>query len=108
MRTNLSAAQRLGWIPREVALQNDARLMPIIREIQAAGIASLNGIARALDERGIPTPLNANGWSGEQVRRMLARSATPAAISEAAKVVQMPPRRHRSSDDRDDHPAFQQ
>src|SRR5690348_5853875 len=77
MRKNLSAAQRHGWIPREVALQNDARLMPIIREIQATGITSLNGIARALDERGIPTPLNAKGWSGEQGRRMLARSADP-------------------------------
>src|SRR4051812_45543525 len=106
MRTNLSAAQRLGWIPREVALQNDARIMPIIREIQAAGITSLSGIGRALDQRGIPTPLKANGWSGEQVRRMLARSADPA-IVEAAPAVQRPPRRQHSSNNCDDHPAFQ-
>src|SRR5690242_20532338 len=85
MRTNSNGGRRLGWIPREVALQNDARIMPIIRDIQASGITSLSGIAKALDERGIPTPLNVKGWSGEQVRRMLARSTVPATIAEAGQ-----------------------
>jgi hypothetical protein len=31
-------------------------LAPVIAELQAAGVTSLNGIAAALDERHIPTP----------------------------------------------------
>ncbi len=33
-----------------------AELAPVITELRAAGITSLNGIAKALDERRVPTP----------------------------------------------------
>jgi hypothetical protein len=38
------------------ANQNAADLAPIIAELQASGITSLNDIAAALNERGVPTP----------------------------------------------------
>jgi DNA invertase Pin-like site-specific DNA recombinase len=57
-----------GYIPGEAdraaavaalgarARQTAAAVLPAIRELQAAGIVSLNGIARELTRRGIPTP----------------------------------------------------
>ncbi len=48
-------------------------LLPIIREIQAAGYDSLRKIAAVLNERGIPTARGGE-WSGVQVDRIL-RSA---------------------------------
>jgi hypothetical protein len=39
-----------------------ADLAPVIAELQAAGITSLNGIAAALDERGVSTPRGGCHW----------------------------------------------
>jgi hypothetical protein len=50
-------------------------LSPIIAELQAAGITSLNGIAAALTERGIPTPAGSGHWYASQVARVLRRLA---------------------------------
>lgn len=49
-----------------------ARFEPVIREIQAAGITSATGIAKALNERGIPTARGGE-WQAIQVQRVLAR-----------------------------------
>jgi hypothetical protein len=49
-----------------------ADLVPIVRELHAAGVTSLRGIAAALDERGIPTAAGGR-WHHSQVRRLLAR-----------------------------------
>jgi DNA invertase Pin-like site-specific DNA recombinase len=49
-----------------------ADLAPIINELQAAGIASLRGIADELNARGIPTA-NGQTWQAMQVSRVLAR-----------------------------------
>ncbi|WP_315742404.1 recombinase family protein [Bradyrhizobium sp. SZCCHNR1075] len=51
-------------------------LVPIIQELQGAGITSLNGIARALTERRVPTPRGSTKWSAVQVGRTLARLGT--------------------------------
>lgn len=48
-------------------------LAPAIAEIQAAGITSATGIAKALTERGIPTARGADVWTTVQVQRVLAR-----------------------------------
>jgi Recombinase len=40
----------------------------------AAGVTSLRGIARALNDRGISAP-RGHGWQATQVRRLLARLA---------------------------------
>ena len=44
-------------------------------EQQAAGVTSLNGIAAALDERGVPTPAGSRHWHAAQVARVLKRLA---------------------------------
>jgi hypothetical protein len=45
----------------------------VIRELQAAGVTSLGGIARALNERGILTARGRGTWQAVQVSRVLAR-----------------------------------
>jgi hypothetical protein len=52
-----------------------AKLRPTIKALQAAGITSLNGIARALNGRGIPPPRRRGAWQAAQVARALARLA---------------------------------
>jgi hypothetical protein len=52
-----------------------ADLAPVIAELRAAGITSLNGIAAALDARRVPTPGGAGHWHASQVARMLKRLA---------------------------------
>jgi Recombinase len=49
-----------------------ATLAPVIAELQAAGVTSLRGIARAFNVRGIPPP-RGHWWQATQVRRLLAR-----------------------------------
>jgi hypothetical protein len=50
-----------------------AGLRPTIEALQASGVTSLMGIARALDERNIPPPTGRRCWQAMQVRRLLAR-----------------------------------
>jgi hypothetical protein len=50
-----------------------AELAPIVADIQASGVTGLRGIARALNERGIPTPRGTGPWQPVQVWRLLAR-----------------------------------
>jgi DNA invertase Pin-like site-specific DNA recombinase len=59
-----------------------ANVIPIIREIQASGVTTLRGIARALNARGVPTARGAP-WSEVAVINILKR-ATNAATSLAA------------------------
>ncbi|MCJ2021192.1 recombinase family protein [Methylobacterium sp. E-065] len=49
-----------------------ARYAPIIAELRAAGISSASGLARALNDRSIPTPRGGR-WQAVQVQRVLAR-----------------------------------
>jgi hypothetical protein len=44
-----------------------------VKELQATGITSLNGIAAALNARCIRTPARRRHWHATQVRRVLAR-----------------------------------
>ena len=50
-------------------------LAPVIAELRAAGITSLNGIAAALDERRIPTPAGSGHWHAAQIAWVLKRLA---------------------------------
>ena len=70
---------------RKREADGDAKfLYTLIEEIRAEGIASLGGIARALTERGVPSPrgIGLSGrhggvnWHPTQVRRVLARCDT--------------------------------
>ena len=49
-----------------------ADLMPLLQELQAAGVTSLNGLARELTARRIPTARGASTWTAVQVRRVFA------------------------------------
>jgi hypothetical protein len=53
-----------------------ADLAPVIAELRAAGITSLNDIAAALDARRVPTPAGSAHWHAMQVARLLKRLAT--------------------------------
>ena len=49
-----------------------ANVGPIIKEIQASGVSSLRGVARALTARGIRSP-RGRDWSDVQVAAVLRR-----------------------------------
>jgi DNA invertase Pin-like site-specific DNA recombinase len=51
-----------------------ANVLPIVREIQAAGATSLRAIAVALTARGVPTARGGT-WNAMQVRNLLLRAA---------------------------------
>jgi DNA invertase Pin-like site-specific DNA recombinase len=53
-----------------------ADLAPVIAELQAAGVTSRRGIAAALNERGIQTPLGKGEWQAGTVTQLLARLLT--------------------------------
>jgi DNA invertase Pin-like site-specific DNA recombinase len=72
-RTNLAQAQAMGQRANAVAADSFARIvLPIIRQIQASGISSLRGIARALDARGIATA-RGGSWDSRTVGNLLRR-----------------------------------
>jgi hypothetical protein len=52
-----------------------ADLAPLIAELRASGVTSLRGIAKALNQRGIPTVAGSGRWYHTQVDRLLARLA---------------------------------
>ncbi|WP_425339474.1 recombinase family protein [Methylorubrum extorquens] len=57
---------------QDKAAQRAADLAPIIRTLQASGVTSASGIAKALNDRGIPT-VRGGCWQAVQVRRVLSR-----------------------------------
>jgi DNA invertase Pin-like site-specific DNA recombinase len=63
---------------RSIAVRSDladafaANVRPIIKEIQASGVSSMRGIARALTARGIKSP-RGRDWSDVQVTAILRR-----------------------------------
>jgi DNA invertase Pin-like site-specific DNA recombinase len=70
----LSEARRHAAAARkERAERYSANVLPVIREIQASGIKSLRGVARALAARGIPTA-RGGAWSPVQVSTILQRA----------------------------------
>ena len=52
-----------------------ANTLPVIAEIQRAGIASLSGIAKALNARGVPTA-RGTSWYPSSVKNLVVRQAT--------------------------------
>src|SRR3954470_20858431 len=78
-----------GYVPSEtdraqaarartaVARERAGQVLPLVREVQAAGTASLSGIARELTQRGVPTPRGAGAWQAVQVARVLALREGP-------------------------------
>lgn len=63
--------------------QTAAMVLPIIEQVRASGVRTLDGIAKALNARGIKTSRGYE-WSSTQVRRVLLRQAPANAESEPA------------------------
>ena len=57
------------------AAARGADLTGTVRKMQADGITSLNGLAKALTEAGIPTARGSSVWSPSQVSRLLSSIA---------------------------------
>jgi hypothetical protein len=71
-----SLCRRAASVPPEIlepVRQRAAGLRPTIEALQASGVTSLQGMAAALNEAGIPTPRGKRQWHPVQVRRLLAR-----------------------------------
>jgi DNA invertase Pin-like site-specific DNA recombinase len=68
------AARAAGRAVRTMKAQKRAlNILPVIDELRSAGVSSLNGLAKALTERGIPTARGAARWTPSQVDRVLSR-----------------------------------
>jgi DNA invertase Pin-like site-specific DNA recombinase len=74
-RTNLAVAQERGrQAGREAAAAFAANVLPIVRQMQAAGLSTLREIAAALNAHGIHTARGGD-WHTSTVRNLLARGA---------------------------------
>ena len=58
-----------------LADERAAKLAPLIKALQAAGVTSLNGLAVALNARGVVTPAGGSQWHATQVSQLLKRLA---------------------------------
>jgi DNA invertase Pin-like site-specific DNA recombinase len=79
-RGNLPAVAKQGAaasasVRRAKAAARAGDLLPIVRQLQAAGITSANAIAKALNERGIGTA-RGGAWRATQVQRVLGRAGS--------------------------------
>ena len=73
MRNN-STVQALGAAANKANAERfAANILPIIREIQASGVTTLRGVARALNARGVPSARGAP-WSETAVSNILKRA----------------------------------
>lgn len=70
------AARRAGRDAQTAQAQSRAaNLTPIIRELQLTGVTTYSAIAKAFNQRSIPTPRNGSGWTATQVARVMSRLA---------------------------------
>ena len=64
--------RRTDAVARRLADQRAAKTLPIVRELQASGIGTLQGMADALNARGVPTARGAQ-WYPTTVKNLLER-----------------------------------
>ena len=77
-RDPAGAVQRMRAARKAQAAQFAANVLPIIREVQAAGHTSFNAIAGQLNARKVATA-NGGQWRHVQVRQILGRASASAA-----------------------------
>lgn len=74
-RTNLAEAQKKGAAVNAASADDFAgNVLPLIRELQVAGLTSLRAVASALNMRGVATARGGE-WSAMAVKRALDRAA---------------------------------
>ncbi|WP_043749959.1 hypothetical protein [Methylobacterium nodulans] len=71
--TRRASAAKAMAVTKALADRRASDVAPILAEIQAEGITTIAGIARALTERGIPAP-RGGGWRRETVLSALRRT----------------------------------
>ncbi len=77
----LAEAQAKGQVSQKADADKRAvNIMPVIREIQAAGVTSLNAIAQTLNARGVQTPRGGQ-WFASSVKNLLARAPHQAEVA---------------------------
>jgi DNA invertase Pin-like site-specific DNA recombinase len=70
----LAAARKASLKARRAAADAfAANVRPIIEQVQASGVSSLRGVARALTARGVRTARGGSEWSAAQVSNVLER-----------------------------------
>ena len=62
---------------QEVATRTAHRLALEVEVLRTAGIITHQGLARALMERGVPTPRSSSAWTHTTVARVLDRLVNP-------------------------------
>ena len=67
-------AATAAQVRREAAERVAHRLALEVARLRAAGIASLQGLAHALRERGVPTPRGSTTWTHTTAARVLHRT----------------------------------
>jgi hypothetical protein len=73
-RINLDEARQRGQVVQAAeAAQHARNLLPVIREVQAAGAGTLAEIAAALNARSVPTA-RGGSWAPMTVKRVLDRA----------------------------------
>jgi hypothetical protein len=73
-RTNLAEAQaKPHQANRATGEAFAANVLPIVRQIQSAGVSGLKNIANALNDRGVRTA-RGGAWHNSTVRNLLARA----------------------------------
>lgn len=76
-RTNLMDAQAKGVATnRKAADAFAANVLPVVRQIQAAGATTYHAVAQALNDRGVRTA-RGGSWHDSTVRNLLARVRQP-------------------------------
>jgi DNA invertase Pin-like site-specific DNA recombinase len=64
-------------VRHELADQRASSLMPVIERLRADGVTSAQGLARALNDEGVPTVSGRGRWQAVSVLRVLNRAEVP-------------------------------
>jgi DNA invertase Pin-like site-specific DNA recombinase len=68
---------RSAEVRNEQADQRASSLMPVIERLRSHGVTSAQGLARALNDEGVPTVSGRGQWQAISVLRVLSRAAVP-------------------------------
>ncbi|MGG5890556.1 recombinase family protein [Falsiroseomonas sp. HC035] len=63
-----------AYARREAAIRAAYRLVLEVEHLRARGVAGQAALARALNERGVPTPHGTGAWTHTTVARVMARA----------------------------------
>jgi DNA invertase Pin-like site-specific DNA recombinase len=77
-RSRTKGNQHSAKVRHERADQSARSLMPVIERLRSEGVTTAQGLARALNEEGVPTVSERGRWQAVSVLRVLDRVGSPA------------------------------